>query len=205
MKAVILLSVAALVLWLVMFSPWTAPHINFWLMMTLSATGLAAIVLFLQHKNVSEIFRFKAFYIGIGIISAFVLYLVFLVGNAAASKLLSFSQRQVSDIYDLSTQSNPIIVGILLFLFIGPGEEIFWRGFIQQKLAHRQGPLKGFLTAALIYGAVHLWAFNFMLFITAFICGLFWGFIYMRYRSVWPGIISHALWDVSIFILLPLK
>jgi membrane protease YdiL (CAAX protease family) len=204
-RAVILLSVAALVLWLVMFSPWTAPYINFWLMMTLSATGLAVIVLFLQRKNVSEVFRFKASYIGIGIVSAFVLYLVFLVGNAAASKLFSFAQRQISDIYDLRAQSNSIIVGIFLFFFIGPGEEIFWRGFIQQKLVHRQRPLKGFLTAALIYGAVHLWTFNFILFITALICGLFWGFIYMRYRSVWPGIISHALWDVSIFILLPVK
>jgi len=204
-KAVILLSVAAFVLWLVMFSPWTAPDINFWLMMTLTTTGLAAIALFLQHKNISEIFRFKVFYIGIGIISAFVLYLVFLVGNAAASKLFSFAQNQISGIYDLRTQSNPIIVGILLFLFIGPGEEIFWRGFIQQKLSHSQRPLKGYLTAALIYGAVHLWAFNFILFITALICGLFWGFIYMRYRSVWPGIISHALWDVMIFILLPIK
>ena len=203
MKAVILLLLAALVLWLVMFSPWTAPHINFWLIMTLTAAGLAAIVLFLQHKTVSELFRFKTSYITIGIISAFVLYLVFLVGNAAASKLFSFAQSQISDIYDLRTQSNPLIVGILLLLVIGPGEEIFWRGFIQQKLAHKQGPLKGYLTAALIYAAVHLWAFNFILFITALICGLFWGFIYMRYRSVWPGIISHALWDVSIFILLP--
>lgn len=203
MKAVILLLLAALVLWLVMFSPWTAPHINFWLIMTLTAAGLAAIVLVLQHKTVSELFRFKTSYIGIGIISALVLYLVFLVGNAAASKLFSFAQSQINDIYDLRTQSNPLIVGILLLLVIGPGEEIFWRGFIQQKLAHKQGPLKGFLTAALIYAAVHLWAFNLILFITAFICGLFWGFIYMRYRSVWPGIISHALWDVSIFILLP--
>jgi membrane protease YdiL (CAAX protease family) len=202
-KAVILLLLAALVLWLVMFSPWTAPHINFWLIMTLTAAGLAAIVLVLQHKTVSELFRFKTSYIGIGIISALVLYLVFLVGNAAASKLFSFAQSQINDIYDLRTQSNPLIVGILLLLVIGPGEEIFWRGFIQQKLAHKQGPLKGFLTAALIYAAVHLWAFNLILFITAFICGLFWGFIYMRYRSVWPGIISHALWDVSIFILLP--
>ena len=171
--------------------------------MTLTAAGLAAIVLVLQHKTVSELFRFKTSYIGIGIISALVLYLVFLVGNAAASKLFSFAQSQINDIYDLRTQSNPLIVGILLLLVIGPGEEIFWRGFIQQKLAHKQGPLKGFLTAALIYAAVHLWAFNLILFITAFICGLFWGFIYMRYRSVWPGIISHALWDVSIFILLP--
>jgi hypothetical protein len=27
----------------------------------------------------------------------------------------------------------------------------------------------------------------------------------LRFKSLWPGIISHALWDVVIFVLLPLN
>ena len=30
----------ATILWAIMFSPWTAPHINFWIMMTCSGTTL---------------------------------------------------------------------------------------------------------------------------------------------------------------------
>jgi len=205
MKSLIILAFAALLLFMVMFSPWTAPYFNFWLLMTLSSVTLAASALFFQRKNLSENFRFKTVYIAVGIFSAFVLYMAFSMGNFAALKLFSFADKQISGIYDLKTQANPVIVGILLFFFIGPAEEIFWRGFIQEKLAHRLGPLNGYLIAASIYGAVHLWAFSFMLFAAALVCGLFWGFIYMRYRSLWPGIISHALWDVFIFVLFPVN
>ena len=205
MKGLIILVFAALLLFMVMFSPWTAPYFNFWLVMTLSSSTLAASALFLQRKNLSENFRFKVTYIAVGIFSAFVLYMVFFVGNFAALKLFSFAGKQINGIYHLKTQANPVIVGVLLLFLIGPAEEIFWRGFLQQKLAKRLGPLKGYLVAASIYGAVHLWAFSFMLFAAAMVCGLFWGFIYMRYRSLWPGIISHALWDVFIFVLLPVN
>ncbi len=204
MKTVIILSAAALVLWMVMFSPWTAPYCNFWLLMTLSSCTLAVSALFLQRGDLAGNFRFKALYIIIGIFSAAVLYAVFTAGNFTASKLFPFGQRQINGIYGLKTQSNPITLGLILPFLIAPAEEIFWRGFIQQKLALHQGTLKGLLMAASIYGLVHLWAFNFMLFAAAIICGLFWGFIYMKYRSLWPGIISHALWDLFIFVLLPL-
>jgi membrane protease YdiL (CAAX protease family) len=43
-----------------------------------------------------------------------------------------------------------------------------------------------------------------MLFLAALICGLFWGALFKRYRSVWPVLISHALWDVAIFLLFPI-
>ena len=173
--------------------------------MALSSCTLAVSALFLQRKNLSGNFRFIPSYIIVGVFSAAVLYAVFAVGNFTASRLFSFAQREISGIYGLKAQSNPLTVGFILFFLIAPAEEIFWRGFLQRKLARRQGALKGCLIAASIYALVHLWAFNFMLFAAALICGLFWGFIYMRYRSLWPGMISHALWDLFIFILLPVR
>jgi len=61
------------------------------------------------------------------------------------------------------------------------------------------------LCATLIYTIIHIWAFNLMLLGAALVCGLFWGVMFMRYRSAWPGIISHAIWDVTIFVLLPVR
>jgi membrane protease YdiL (CAAX protease family) len=201
-KQVILLSVVALLLWMVMFSPWTAHYVNFWLMMSISAVVLLTVSTVIQRKDLSEIYRFKPSYILVGIFSAFVLYMVFFVGNFAASQLLSFARGQINAIYDLRKQSTPVVIGFLVFL-IGPAEEIFWRGVVQYTIAQRWDPLKGYLLVSLLYALVHIWAFNFMLIMAALVCGLFWGFIYMKYRSLWPVIISHALWDLFIFVLLP--
>ena len=205
MKAIVFFSLVALLLWMIMFSSWTAPYINFWFMMALSVSFLALSALLLQRKKLAENYRFKISYLPIGVVSAFILYMVFLAGNFAAVKLFAFARGQISGIYDLADQSNPIIVGVLIFFLIGPGEEIFWRGFIQKGLAERYGALKGYLLAAAVYTLIHIWAFNFILLGAALVCSLFWGFIYMKYRSVWPGIISHALWDLAILVLLPIR
>ena len=45
MKKLIFTILLAAVLWTVMFSPWTAPFVNFWWMMTGSALTLSRMVL----------------------------------------------------------------------------------------------------------------------------------------------------------------
>jgi membrane protease YdiL (CAAX protease family) len=187
---------------MVMFSPWTAHYINFWLMMSISAVVLLTGSTIIQRKDLAEIYGFKTSYILVGIFSAFVLYMVFFVGNFAASQLFSFAKGQINGIYDLRKQSTPVVIGFLVLL-IGPAEEIFWRGLVQRTTARRWGPLNGYLSTSLLYALAHIWAFNFMLVTAALICGLFWGLVYMKYRSLWPAIISHALWDLFIFVLLP--
>ena len=37
------------------------------------------------------------------------------------------------------------------------------------------------------------------------ICGVFWALLYRHFKSVWPGVISHAVWDAMIFIVIPIK
>jgi membrane protease YdiL (CAAX protease family) len=206
-KPVIILSICALVLWMVMFSPWTSPYVNFWMMMALSAFFLAGSAFYFQRKDGDFLqgFKFQISDLFIGVFSAFILYMVFMAGDFVSRNILSFAEGQIGGIYGLKSQSAPIVIGLVLFFLIGPAEEIFWRGYIQGKLAQRMGPFKGYLAATAIYAVVHVWAFNFMLFGAALICALFWGFIYMKYRRLWPLIISHSLWDIFIFILLPLN
>ena len=92
-----------------------------------------------------------------------------------------------------------------MLLWVGPAEEIFWRGFVQERLCGKYGRAGGYLAASLVYAAIHVFGFNFMLFMASLICGLFWGAMYLRYGSVWPGLISHAVWDVLIFVLIPVQ
>jgi uncharacterized protein len=192
--------------WLEMF---VLKSFNFWLEMTIAASLLAGLGLYFNHKNGEAInyrlYYFKPKYIFIGIISAAVLYFVFYAGNFISEIILPFADKQITGVYSNKSILDPAVIGLLLLFIIGPAEEVFWRGFVQDTLAEKLGDNKGWVVASLIYGAVHIVALNFMLFMAALICGLFWGWMFRKYKSVWPGLISHALWDITIFVLLPLR
>ena len=65
------------------------------------------------------------------------------------------------------------------------------------------GETRAWLLSSLAYALVHVWAFNFMLLAAALVCGLFWGALYRWRKNLAPVIVSHAVWDVEIFILFP--
>jgi membrane protease YdiL (CAAX protease family) len=44
-----------------------------------------------------------------------------------------------------------------------------------------------------------------MLVLAAAVCGLFWGVIYLKTRSVLLVAVSHTLWDLAVFILVPFR
>lgn len=191
--------------WFLMFSPLTTGLINFWLTMTVATGTLGAIALASDRRELGVLYSFKRRWIVIGLISAGLLYLFFVLGDRLSALIFDFSRHQISGIYSTRSQASPAVIGSLLLLWIGPGEEIFWRGFAQRRLSAKYGALKGFLITALVYAGVHIWALNFMLFMASLICGLFWGLMYLRYRSVWPGLISHGVWDLAIFVLFPIQ
>ncbi|HEY3249549.1 MAG TPA: CPBP family intramembrane glutamic endopeptidase [Ignavibacteria bacterium] len=205
-KALIFLIILAALFWLEMFF---LKHHNFWIEMTIAASLLAALGLYFNHRAGEAInyrlYYFEPKYILIGIVSAAILYFIFYAGDFVSKLILPFADKQVIGVYGNKALLDPVIIALLLGFIIGPAEEVFWRGFVQDTLQEKLGENKGWLIASLIYGAVHIFALNFMLFMAALICGLFWGWIFKRYKSLWPGIISHALWDVTIFVLLPVR
>jgi len=140
----------------------------------------------------------------IGVFSAVVLYAVFYVGNIVSGYLFPFKDTQVLAVYSNKSQGNLTLIGSLLLFLIGPGEEIYWRGFIQTTLSNRFGNNKGYVLSVLLYSMVHITTGNFMLIIAALVCGAYWGWIYKKEQNLVPVIISHALWDLAIFVLFPL-
>ena len=205
MIAVSWLCALATFFWFVMFSPWTAPRLNFWLVMAVATAVLAGSGLWLQRRRLDDIYSFKPLHIAIGFASAILLYAIFWVGNALSTQLFHFARPEIAGIYSTRAQASPLAIGLLLFFWVGPAEEIFWRGFVQERLYGRYGRTGGYLIASVIYAAIHVFGFNFMLFMASLICGLFWGAMYVRYRSVWPGLISHSVWDVLIFVVIPVQ
>lgn len=194
--------VAAGVMWGVMFGlEWG----NFWLNMTGAATILAITGIVAMRSQLQRIFRFRAGHVAIGLVSAVVLYVVFWVGDFVSAAIFPFAVDQVGGIYAMKTQMNPLTISLLLFFLIGPAEEVFWRGFLQDRFARRWGNRVGWIAAGFVYAIVHVWSWNFMLVMAALICGMFWGWMYLRWKSLWPGIVSHAAWDVLVFLILPIR
>lgn len=177
---------------------------NFWVEISISTFLLASIALLTDPEKLKAS-RIRSRHIWIGISSAIGLYFIFKVGAWIAIMIFPFAGEQISSIY-LKSNTLPLpFVGTLLFLVVAPCEEIYWRGTLQKAFMKRWGETLGFMITTLIYGLVHIWSLNFILVIAALTAGTFWGWIYKGEKSIYPVIISHALWNLLIFVIFPVK
>lgn len=202
-KLIIGISLAA-VLWTIMFSPWTAPYVNFWVMMTCSALTLTLYSTWASPRWWKEV-RIGFSDVLIGTALAALLWGFFWVGDRLSSLMFDFARPQVDMIYGMKAGENPLMLTLLMLFIIGPAEEIFWRGYIQKNLSAKWNPNVGFIVATLIYSLVHVSKFNFMLIMAAAVAGFVWGLAYRFFpERLGAIIISHALWDCAVFIWFPI-
>jgi len=139
----------------------------------------------------------------LGVLSAAALYGVFWIGNWASRVLFPFAGRGIGAAYDFKSGASLVRIVLLMAFWIGPGEELFWRAFLQRRWQARLGGFRGFLAAAALYALVHAGSGNPMLVLAAAVCGLFWGALYLRTRSLLLVAVSHTLWDLGVFIVFP--
>ncbi len=143
------------------------------------------------------------FNILMGFAGALVLFAVFKAGNYFSRVLFDFAGAGIDSVYLFRGEASHLRIALLMFLVIGPGEELLWRGYFQKRFEERLGRWQGLIAAALFYTAVHVATLNIMLILAALTCGLFWGFLYMRYNSLLMICLSHTVWDIAVFILFP--
>ena len=141
---------------------------------------------------------------GLGLTSAAILYTLFAAGRMAALKFFPFAASGIASVYGLRSGAGTSRLILLLGLFIGPGEELVWRGFLQENLGWKIGRTWGFVLTALVYMLVHVGSGNIMLVLAAGVCGVFWGMLYRIFRSPVLNAVSHAAWAVTIFVIRPL-
>jgi hypothetical protein len=177
------------------------PWGNFWLKIVI-AVALTCLYAF-KHQKIR--FRITAQSILLGIFSAIVLYGIFYLGHALSPYIINDAHAQVARIYEMGAESPRLPVIFLLLFITGPGEEIFWRGFLQENLMRRFGNLNGCLISALLYAGVHIFSLNFMLIMSALTAGLFWGGLYLWKRDLGMVMISHSLWSAVIFAFFPIR
>ncbi|WHY02203.1 type II CAAX endopeptidase family protein [Neobacillus sp. DY30] len=173
----------------------------FWYIFTGSLLILITYAMF-QEAVEDEASFFK--YISMGIISGLILFFLFWLGVQAFDLLNLPFEKSIKKLYrwfapELFWQY------LALILVAAPGEELFWRGFVQKRLLRYFSPLKSILIAALLYASVHIYSGTFILMLAAFLSGLMWGALYIWKKSMPLVIVSHIVFDIMIFIILPLK
>jgi hypothetical protein len=138
-----------------------------------------------------------------GLGSAAALYAVFWVGNVLSRMLFPFAGAGIEGVYGFKAGASPVRIVLLMVLVIGPGEELFWRAFLQRRWMRRWGAARGSIAVAILYALVHAAGGNAMLVLAAAVCGLFWGWLYLKTRSALLVAVSHTLWDLAAFVFLP--
>jgi membrane protease YdiL (CAAX protease family) len=198
----------AFVLWVVMF---VLQPFNFWAMLTLSTSLLAAVALVLGRPLLSGR-EFTAKNVLTGIFLAALLYAIFYAGNQfliMVSRLfpglLPDRAGNIASVYANLGGLSPALVGSLLFFPVGFGEEVFWRGFVQRRFGETWSGPTAFLLTSLLYTAIHVPTGNPVLILAAVTCGLFWGGFYWATGSLVPVLVSHMLWDPFIFVIFPIR
>jgi hypothetical protein len=86
-------------------------------------------------------------------------------------------------------------------------EEYVWRWFVYTRCEALARPSVAVVLSALFFTLHHFVALQtyFSLPLAAFcslgvfVGGAIWSFLYLRYRSVWPGYLSHAIVDLTVF------
>jgi membrane protease YdiL (CAAX protease family) len=184
-----------------MFSPWTKDHVNFgsrWVFALVSFRWL------LWGENFKRQFSFSVKDILIGVGSAVILYGIFYIGDILSKLMFDFAAGQVANIYQMKEGRKRTLSRVTAHSACRSCRRNFWRGYIQRSLEPKYGGWTAMIATALIYTLVHIWSFNFMLIMSALVCGIFWGLLYKYNKNLVTLIVSHALWDVSVFVLFPI-
>lgn len=177
---------------------------QFWILFTFSLLTLICISLIgdRSYSIKKAFFSFKD--ISYGFVTGTILYAIFLVAYLLL-KVLPFPLLPfVEDLYS--------VVGptfwwhyIALVVIIIPGEEVFWRRFLQTRLVQKTGRYKGILIASTMYALAHIWTGNPMLVAAALTAGIAWGALYEWKKSLAMIIISHLIFDLWLLVIFPLN
>lgn len=111
---------------------------------------------------------------------------------------------QVRALYDLFGEAS-VVQAYLLLPLTCLGEELVYRGAIQSGFEPRLGRFGAAFAAAVLYACAHLASANPTLIALALGLGFFWGLLRAGFKSLWPGLLSHVLWDLFVVVWAPLQ
>lgn len=108
--------------------------------------------------------------------------------------------REILNIFGTGPVS--LIVASVLLCVVAPlSEEIIFRGVVLSAIRDRWGTAAGVIVSSLLFAALHI---DPMTIIVVFFAGLGFALITIWYRSVWPSVVAHSMYNGVAFLLLVL-
>lgn len=173
----------------------------FWYMFTATMLILMSYSILYEKSDHQVSFLLYSIY---GVCSGIILFALFWTGNFFIHFFHLPFNKEISRLYT-SFAPKQIWHYIVLLLFIVPGEELFWRGFIQKRLTKLMNIKYSILLASVFYASIQIYSGYFIHALAALFAGVFWGALYAWKKSLPLVVISHLTFDVFIFILFPFR
>jgi hypothetical protein len=177
------------------------PKARFWQRMTRTGLALGTLALATEGDLRRVVPRPRDLATGVGIAAG--LYAVFQVGDRAARVIMPSGAEDIGEVYELRALRPKAEIATRLATVIGPAEELYWRGLVQAELTRRLGPVRGAAAAAAVYGGAHVVTGNATLVGAATVAGAAWSACAALGVPMPALIVSHAVWDIWIFLVQP--
>lgn len=177
------------------------PRKRFWDRMTGTGIILGSLALAAQPKLRKTRIGLKELLLGTS--SAALLYGIFHLGDRITRRIIPGGGKQIDDIYSLNKLRSRNELMLRMGLVVGPTEEFFWRGFLQDGLMQQFGRIRGTLLGIAAYGGAHIVSGSFTLVGAATVAGGFWSVLYGLGVPLGALIVSHIIWDNVILLIAP--
>ena len=131
-----------------------------------------------------------------GFLTAFLIYIIVLIFGVFANLFLGIDTQDISNIPQLETLFSPAT--LFLLVAIQPvAEEIFFRGFLLEKIDKFAGPNFAIFTTALLFGLAHAMYNDVFPVVIAMVMGILLAYVVIKTKNLFTSIIAHIIYNVG--------
>lgn len=141
---------------------------------------------------------------GLGIGAGLVMAVVTHVAYPPLAALIPSIAEEVNGLYaDLRQPPGPVL-GVPLLLLAVAAEEAVWRGVLVRQLEKKRSPSVVVLVATFAYAVPQAFSGSWVLVLVALGCGVVWTTLRVWTGSIVVPALTHAIWNLVVFVVFPL-
>lgn len=148
--------------------------------------------------------------LGVGAVSGLVIMAIIFAAYFFFARHIIDFERMKTMAAEVGLDSLPrYLLGVLYWCTLNSIlEEYVWRWFVFRQFEKVIGGRAAVVASGFGFTVHHFFALtlyfglglNLLACLGIFIGGTLWSFLYLRYRSIWPCYLSHAIVDVAVFV-----